>query len=81
MLAGISLELALYEEEQVVKRHPVSIYFALAHGAITQQEFDTLIDAGEPVWYKANPTTIPAGTTGQVVVRLRQVPVTPMKKA
>jgi hypothetical protein len=77
VLAGISLELALYEEEQVVKRHPVSIYFALAHGAITQQQFDTLLDAGEPVWYKAAPTTIPAGTTGQVVVRLRQVPVTP----
>jgi len=77
VLAGISLELALYEEEQVVKRHPVSIYFALAHGAITQQQFDTLVDAGEPVWYKADPATIPAGMTGQVVVRLRQVPVTP----
>jgi len=76
-LAGISLELALYEEEQVVKRHPVSIYFALAHGAITQQQFNTLISAGEPVWYKADPKTIPAGGTAQIVVRLRQVPTTP----
>lgn len=76
-LADISLELALYEEEQVVKRHPVSIYFALAHGAITQQQFNTLVAAGEPVWYKADPKTIPAGGTGQIVVRLRQTPVTP----
>ncbi|MGQ9651900.1 MAG: immunoglobulin domain-containing protein [Phycisphaerae bacterium] len=76
-LAGISLELALYEEEQVVKRHPVSIYFALAHGAITQQQFNTLVSAGEPVWYKADPRTIAAGTAAQIVVRLRQVPTTP----
>lgn len=76
-LAGISLELALYEEEQVVKRHPVSIYFALAHGAITQQQFNTLVNAGEPVWYKADPRTIPAGGTAQIVARLRQVPTSP----
>jgi hypothetical protein len=76
-LAGISLELALFEEEQVVKRHPVSIYFGLAHGTITQQQFDTLVAAGEPVWYKADTKTIPAGGTAQIAVRLRQVPLTP----
>ncbi len=35
-----------------------------------------ILDAGEPVWYKADPSVIPAGGVGQVVVRLRSVPVT-----
>ncbi len=35
-----------------------------------------LINAGEPVWYKGDPKTIPAGGVGKVVVRLRTPPVT-----
>ncbi|HSW44956.1 MAG TPA: immunoglobulin domain-containing protein [Phycisphaerae bacterium] len=36
-----------------------------------------ILNAGEPVWYKVDPSTaIPAGGVAQVVVRLRQVPVT-----
>ena len=35
-----------------------------------------ILDAGEPVWYKVDPSTaIPAGGVAQVVVRLRFVPV------
>jgi hypothetical protein len=34
-----------------------------------------IFDAGEPVWYKADPSTIPPGGVAQVVVRLRFVPV------
>lgn len=35
-----------------------------------------LFDAGEPVWFKGDPTTIPAGGVAQAVVRLRRVPTT-----
>ena len=35
-----------------------------------------ILDAGEPIWYKADPATIPPGGVAQVVVRLRYVPVT-----
>ena len=36
-----------------------------------------ILDAGEPVWYKIDPSTaIPPGGVAQVVVRLRQIPVT-----
>lgn len=35
-----------------------------------------IFDAGEPVWFKGDPTTIPAGGVGQAVVRLRRVPTT-----
>ncbi len=36
-----------------------------------------ILDAGEPVWYKADPSTpIPAGGIAQAVVRLRYVPTT-----
>ena len=33
-----------------------------------------IIDAGEPVWWKADPPTVPAGGVAQVAIRLRQVP-------
>jgi hypothetical protein len=36
-----------------------------------------IFDAGEPVWWKADPPTVPAGGVAQVAVRLRSVPVTP----
>jgi len=36
-----------------------------------------ILAAGEPVWWKADPPTIPAGGVGQVAVRLRYVPTTP----
>ena len=35
-----------------------------------------ILDAGEPVWFRADPNPIPAGGVGQVVVRLRRVPTT-----
>jgi len=73
LLAGESLKYALKEEEQVTKRHPCSIWFA----SLTPQQLQTLLDAGEPVWYKADPAPIPPGGTAQVVVRLRQIPVVP----
>ena len=37
---------------------------------------DRQLAAGEPVWYKGDPTTIPPGGVAQAVVRLRYVPVT-----
>ncbi len=36
-----------------------------------------ILDAGEPVWYRFDPPTIPAGGVAQVAVRLRSVPTTP----
>lgn len=35
-----------------------------------------ILDAGEPAWYKLDPVSIPAGGAGQVIIRLRRVPVT-----
>ncbi len=36
-----------------------------------------ILNAGEPVWYRFDPPTIPAGGVAQVAVRLRYVPTTP----
>jgi len=36
-----------------------------------------ILAAGEPVWWRADPPTVPAGGVAQVVVRLRYVPTTP----
>jgi len=37
-----------------------------------------VIAMGEPVWYRFDPPTIPAGGVAQVAVRLRYVPTTPI---
>jgi hypothetical protein len=36
-----------------------------------------ILNAGEPVWWRFDPPTIPAGGVGQAAVRLRRVPTTP----
>ncbi len=67
--------LAGYSLKTVIKRSSTyhdanSIYFYWDNPP------QAIIDAGEPVWYKGDPTTIPPGGVGQAVVRLRYVPVT-----
>jgi hypothetical protein len=71
-LAGLSLKTCLVEQVQADSRHPYSIWFA----TLTPTQLQTLLNAGEPVWYKADPPTIAPGGTAQVMVRLRSVPVT-----
>ncbi|MGB9625863.1 MAG: immunoglobulin domain-containing protein, partial [Phycisphaerae bacterium] len=72
-LADQSLNTVLVVQEQSGDRHPASIWFA----DLEPDELQSLLDAGEPVWYKSDPTMIAPGSVGQVVVRLRQVPVIP----
>jgi len=72
-LAGLSLKTCLKERIDADKRHAYSIYFA----SLSSAQLQTLIDAGEPVWYKTDPASIPPGGVAQVVLRLRYTPVTP----
>ncbi len=73
MFEGFSLKDVLALRFQVVKRQPASIWLA----DLTQAQLNTLVAAGEPVWYKMDPNPIPAGGTAQVVVRLRVTPTIP----
>jgi len=70
VFVGFSLKQVLALHYQVEKRQPASIWLA----DLTSEQLQTLLDAGEPVWYKINPATITPGGTAQVVVRLRQAP-------
>ncbi len=70
---GFSLKEVLALHYQVVKRQPASIYLA----DLTTEERQTLINAGEPVWYKIDPAVIAPGNTSHIVVRLRQTPTIP----
>ena len=71
--AGFSLADILRLHYQVVKRQPASIWL----DNLTQAQLNTLLAAGEPVWYKMDPSVIPPGGTAQVVVRLRSTPTVP----
>jgi len=69
-LAGFSLQQNLRSRTVSAENVPCSIYYG------SQANLQALLDAGEPVWYKADPPIIPAGGAGQAVLRLRVPPVT-----
>jgi hypothetical protein len=73
------VNLAGYSLKTVISRHPDpninpaglnSIYF------YWDDPPRAILDAGEPVYYKIEPSSLAAGRTAQVTVRLRHVPVT-----
>ena len=76
-LAGVSLNQALTLINQGQTVLPTSIYLANSSNLITAPQLQTLVNAGEPVWYKFAPATVPPGGTAQVAVRLRRPPTTP----
>lgn len=41
---------------------------------LPEEQIQVLDDAGEPIWWKPDPRTIPAGGYGEVVLRLRRAP-------
>ncbi len=72
ILAGYSLKtnIAMSTDTSINPGGQNSIYF------YWDDPPAAIIAAGEPVWYRADPPTIPAGGVAQVAVRLRCVPVT-----
>lgn len=73
-LSGYSLKDSLHRYYDAAKRIAYGIYFP---PALPPAQLQALIDAGEPVWYKADPNPIPPGGTAQVVVRLRYASIAP----
>lgn len=70
-LSGISLKNSLHVRYDAAKRTAYSIWFP---PALPSDQLQALLDAGEPVWYRINPNPIPAGGSGQIIVRLRYAP-------
>ncbi len=68
-LAGYSLDTVITLKE-FNGHYPYSIYYYWDNPP------QAIFDAGEPVWFKADPPTIPPGGVAQAVIRLRRVPVT-----
>ncbi len=71
LLDGISLTQALaFAPEKTAGFFPASIRFA----KLPKADFDRLMRAGEPLWWKVDPQTIAAGSFAELIVRLRTVP-------
>ncbi len=70
-LAGYSLTTIL--PVSTAAHNANSIYFYWDNQSVPAD----IIAAGIPVWFKGDPSTIPAGEVGQAVVRLRFPPTTP----
>jgi hypothetical protein len=77
LLAGYSLATCLETQYENDGRQPASIYYYYTDdndpGGTHRANLE---NAGEPVWYEADPITIEPGTATQVMVRLRRTPVT-----
>ena len=67
--AGISLRDAIaFADREVDKMLPASIRFS----KLPKTAIDRLVAVGEPVWWKAEPASVPAGGFCEVTIRLRR---------
>lgn len=68
---GVNLSRSLvFAKDKVSGFLPASVRFP----GVPKAELDTLLGAGEPVWWKVDPPTVPPGGFAEVTVRLRQPP-------
>lgn len=74
LLDGISLKDALAYSNQRKVRKFASIYFA----KLSPSQMQTLLAAGEPVWWKMDPLEIAPGGVAEVIIRLRSQPKSTM---
>jgi hypothetical protein len=76
-LAGYSLKSVIKCSTQTTINPKLqnSIYF---YWDSPETSAPALMAAGEPVWYKADPTNVPPGRVAQMTVRLRHVPTNPI---
>ncbi|MGQ9454478.1 MAG: hypothetical protein ACUVRS_07430 [Armatimonadota bacterium] len=72
LLQGVSLRRAIaYSRQRKYKKvtYAASIYFA----DLSKEEREALINAGEPVWWKVDPSYVKPGESAGVTVRLRRL--------
>ncbi len=65
-----------YSLKSILKRNDLNGHLANSIWFYWDNPPQDILNAGEPAWYKMDPASIPAGGVGQVIVRLRKVPVT-----
>ena len=72
-LQGVGLDQAIaFSDRQAARRWPASIHFS----KLPQPDIDRLVAAGEPVWWKVEPPSLPPGGFAGVTIRLRRQPKT-----
>lgn len=73
LLEGISLKEAVaFSDQRKFRKHAfaASIYFS----GLSQKQKESLIEAGEPVWYRFEPGELASGQCGELIIRLRSRP-------
>ncbi len=74
LIEGISIKKALARTEDGIR----DFYGSSIHVAkLPKADFDRLIRAGEPLWWKWDPKPVPPGGTGEIVLRMRRKAQTP----
>jgi hypothetical protein len=66
---GLSLTAAIaFSDKPVANQNPASVHFA----RLAPAELARLTSNGEPVWWKADPLTVPPGEFAELTIRLRR---------
>lgn len=72
-MQGVKLSQAL--EVSNYQKQPSDKFIASLHlSQLPKEKIDMLKEAGAPVWWKPEPMLVPAGSLGEIVVRLRRAP-------
>jgi hypothetical protein len=74
-LEGASLDKAItFSDQPTARLFPASLRFS----KLPQADIDRLLAAGEPVWWKVDPPSLPPGGFAEVTIRLRRQPKGPL---
>ncbi len=75
-LDGVSLTDAIaFSDHKRGDLYPASIHFS----KLPKPELDRLVAAGEPVWWKVEPPSLPPGGFAEVTIRLRRQTSSPLR--
>ncbi|HSW46419.1 MAG TPA: hypothetical protein VLM89_12695 [Phycisphaerae bacterium] len=74
LMQGVSLADAVAFESQAKVPGMEAIPASIKFSKLPAEQIDKLVEAGEPVWWKVEPTLIPPGGMGEVTIRLRRDP-------
>jgi len=74
LIDGVSLAKGVAFEKDVKVTGTDAVVASLQFSKLPAEQIERLVAAGEPVWWKVEPTFIPPGGRGELTVRLRRDP-------
>ncbi|HSW46420.1 MAG TPA: hypothetical protein VLM89_12700 [Phycisphaerae bacterium] len=74
LIEGISVSQAVAPEDRNKARAGENYFSSIQFSNLSKEEIERITTAGDPVWWKPDPASVPPGAIAEVTVRLRREP-------